>query len=79
MFIEEALTAIGIFPVFFPACCLLRFAAFFNPWITKDTREMMIERDRLKSKAKDLPCRDLELGIEPSEEQKLAWNEFKKI
>ena len=29
LFIDEAHTALGIFPEFFPACCLLRFAAFF--------------------------------------------------
>ena len=29
MFIDEAYTALGIFPVFPPACCLLHFAAFF--------------------------------------------------
>ena len=52
---------------------------FFKPWITKEAREMMKERDRLKSKAKDLACRDQQLGIEPSEEQTNAWNEFKKI
>ena len=30
LFIDEAHMALGIFPVFFPACCLLRFAAFFG-------------------------------------------------
>ena len=29
LIIDEAHTALGIFLVFFPACCLLRFAAFF--------------------------------------------------
>ena len=29
LFIDEAHVALGIFPFFFPACCLLRFAAFF--------------------------------------------------
>ena len=34
LFIDEAHTALGmgIFPVFSPACCLLRFAAFFIFW-----------------------------------------------
>ena len=52
---------------------------FFKPWITKDTREMMIERDRLKSKAKDLACRDLELKIEPSEGRNLPGMNSKKL
>ena len=29
LFINEAHMALGIFPVFFPACCLVRFAAFY--------------------------------------------------
>ena len=29
LFIDEAHMALGIFPVYFPACCLLRFVAFF--------------------------------------------------
>ena len=51
----------------------------FKPWITEEAKEMMKERDILKDKAKDLARRDLELGREPSEEQKLAWNKFKKL
>ena len=30
LFIDEAHMALGIFLVFFPACCRLRFAAFFT-------------------------------------------------
>ena len=40
---------------------------------------MMRERDRLKNKAKDLAKRDSDLGIEASDEQKLAWNHFKIV
>ena len=40
---------------------------------------MMKDRDRLMDMAKDFAKRDLELGREPSEEQKLARNRLEKI
>ena len=39
----------------------------------------MKDRDRLMDMAKDFAKRDLELGREPSEEQKLARNRLEKI
>ena len=47
----------------------------FSPWLTEDTKELMDQRDMWKRRAKDLAI------LNPrsvSEEQKIAWNEFKK-
>ena len=50
---------------------------FFNPWLTEMTKQLMIERDRCKEVAKNLALRDQ--GRDVSEEQKSAWNQFKKV
>ena len=52
---------------------------FYSPWLTKETKEMMSKRDKLKKKAKDLAELDLNEGREASEEQVKAWAEFKKV
>ena len=49
----------------------------FTPWITENTKKLMIERNQLKQKARDLALRDQ--GGQVSEEQKGAWAEFKKV
>ena len=50
---------------------------YFTPWLTEETKQLMKERDQLKQKAKDLALRDQIRGV--TEEQKDAWNEFKKL
>ena len=49
----------------------------FIPWLTARTKELMKDRDQLKQKARDLALRDH--GRQVSEEQKTAWNDFKKL
>ena len=49
---------------------------FFVPWLTEDTKQLMVQRDNLKQVAKDLAIRDQ--GGPASEEQKSAWDIFKK-
>ena len=48
---------------------------FFIPWLTKETKQLIVERDKLKEVAKNLALRDT--GENVSEEQKKAWNRFK--
>ena len=49
---------------------------FFCPWLTEETKQLMLQRDRLKEKAKELAIRDSNFGP-VSEEQREAWKEFK--
>ena len=51
---------------------------FFSPWLSEVTKQMMVERDRLKQEAKDLAIRDTERGF-TSDEQVAAWVKYKKI
>ena len=43
---------------------------FYTPWLTENTKKLMIERNQLKQKARDLALRDQ--GRQVSEEQKAA-------
>ena len=47
----------------------------FSPWITETTKDMMNERDKWKKKARDLAVQ--EPGV-VTEEQRQAWEEYKK-
>ena len=49
----------------------------FCPWLTPETKQLMNQRDMLKQKAKDIAMRDH--GNAVSEEQQLAWAEYKKL
>ena len=49
----------------------------FIPWLTKETKQLMADRDMLKEVAKNLAMRDM--GKDTSEEQKTAWNRFKQM
>ena len=49
----------------------------FCPWLTEETKQLMNQRDQLKQRAKDLAMRDQ--GNVASEEQQLAWAEYKKL
>ena len=51
----------------------------FCPWLTKETKQMMQQRDKLKQRAKDLALRDSNLNVQVSEEQQEAWKEFKDL
>ena len=46
----------------------------FSPWITDEMKELMIERDRWKQRARDLSL--ISHGI-TTEEERSAWNQFK--
>ena len=50
----------------------------FCPWLTKETEQMMNQRDSLKKIAKELAMRDLS-NNSTSDEQKLAWDKFKEV
>ena len=53
----------------------------FCPWLTKETKEtmqIMQQRDKLKQRSKDLALRDSNLNV-VSEEQQQAWKEFKDM
>ena len=50
---------------------------FFIPWLTNETKQLMADRDRYKEVAKNLALRDQGRGV--SEEQKSAWNVFRKF
>ena len=47
----------------------------YTPWLTEETKLLMVNRDQLKQKARDLAIRDH--GRQASEEQAAAWKEFK--
>jgi hypothetical protein len=51
---------------------------FFCPWLTEETQQLMLQRDRLKEKAKELAIRDSNFGP-VSDEQGEAWKEFKIV
>ena len=48
----------------------------FSPWITENTKNLMKERDTWKTRAKELAVAN---PGEASEEQRFAWNEYKKL
>ena len=48
----------------------------FSPWLTEDTKNLMKERDTWKTKAKELAVAN---PGEASDEQRLAWEEYKKL
>ena len=48
----------------------------FSPWLTEDTKELMKQRDLWKGRARDLAL--INMGL-VSEEQTLAWEEYKKF
>ena len=48
----------------------------FCPWLTQETKQMMIQRDKLKQKAKGLAMRDIRNNI-ISNDQIEAWAQFK--
>ena len=50
---------------------------FFIPWITKETKQLMMERERFKVEAKTLAVRDKGRGV--SEEQRLASENYKRL
>ena len=50
---------------------------FFIPWITKETKQLMMERERFKEEAKTLAVRDKGRGV--SEEQRLASENYKRL
>ena len=50
----------------------------FCPWLTQETKQLMVQRDRLKEEAKQLALRDSTSGI-VSDEQREAWAEFKTL
>ena len=47
----------------------------FRPWLTEETKNLMKERDKWKTKAKNLAVAN---PGEASEEQRFAWSEYKK-
>ena len=48
----------------------------YVPWLTKETKELMKQRDNWKEVAKDIALNNL--GT-PSDEQTYAWNQYKKL
>ena len=50
---------------------------FFVPYLTEETKKLMMQRDKLKQEAKDLALRDK--GRHVSVEQRLAWENYKKL
>ena len=48
----------------------------YTPWITAETKDLMKQRDAWKLKAKEIAVAN---HGQPSEEQSLAWNEYKKV
>ena len=50
---------------------------FFVPWLTEETKQLMMQRDQFKQKAKELALRDNGRGV--SEEQMLAWGKYKNL
>ena len=50
---------------------------FFIPWLTEETKQLMVERDRCKEVAKNLALRDQGGGV--SDEQRSAWVIYKQF
>ena len=50
---------------------------WFVPWLTEETKKLMVQRDKYKQEAKDLALR--EMGKEVSEDQRLAWSNLKNL
>ena len=50
---------------------------FFVPWLTEETKQLMLQRDKFKQEAKEMALRDM--GRSVSEDQRLAWEKFKKL
>ena len=51
---------------------------YFSPWLTDETKLLIKEREVLKEKAKELAIRDSN-SITVTDEQKKAWEDFKKV
>ena len=51
---------------------------FFCPWITEETKQLMIKSDKLKLKAKELAMRDSKNNT-TSDDQIAAWAQFKEL